>query len=110
MMTAQAIYGPHASDQWTENGVAVGRRLHRLLPEDAFGRQPLLGAGGRLVLVADLRLDNREDLQRALNIPSDRSRTLCDTAILLAAWERWEEECFDQLVGNYAFALWDRER
>jgi asparagine synthase (glutamine-hydrolysing) len=32
---------------------------------------------------------------------------MADADILLAAWERWEGDCFDRLNGCYAFAVWD---
>ncbi|HEY2483294.1 MAG TPA: asparagine synthase-related protein, partial [Caulobacteraceae bacterium] len=103
-------YGPHACDQWDDGEISLGRRLFRLLPEDSHDRQPLIGGGGRFVLAADLRLDNREDLESALDIAPGRAREMCDAAVLLAAWERWAEGCFDRLVGCYAFALWDADR
>ena len=110
MLGVQALYGPHAGDQWDEGEIALGRRLFRILPEDIHDRQPLIGGSGRFVLVADLRLDNRNDLERALALPAEKARGLCDAAVLLTAWERWGEHSFDHLVGCYAFALWDRER
>ncbi len=110
MLASQEIYGPHAGAQWANDSIAIGRRLMRLLPEDAHDRQPLVGAGGRAVLVADLRLDNRDELISALEISPEQARTLCDAAILLAAWERWNETCLERLVGDYAFAVWDAAR
>lgn len=107
MLTAQALYGPHASDLWDEGDISLGRRLFRILPEDIHDRQPLIGGGGRFALVADLRLDNRDELEHALNISSEAARNWCDAAVLLAAWEKWSEDCFGHLVGCYAFALWD---
>jgi asparagine synthase (glutamine-hydrolysing) len=62
------------------------------------------------VLVADARLDNRDELTEALRIPAPQTRTLCDAAILLAAIERWGESCFEHVVGDYAFAAWDSAR
>src|SRR5262245_56710129 len=62
ILAAQALYGPDGEAHWSRDGVSLGRRLARLLPEDDFDRQPLIGAGGRFVLVADLRLDNRDEL------------------------------------------------
>ena len=90
--------------------VALGRRLMRVLPEDTFDHQPLIGGEGRYVLVADVRLDNRDELTEALRIPEPSARNLCDAAILLAAIERWDESCFDRVIGDYAFALWDGPR
>ena len=100
MLVSQEVYGPHHGAQWSDSAVALGRRLMRVLPEDAFDRQPLIGGEGRYVLVADLRLDNRDELTEALRIPAPQARTLCDAAILLTAVERWD----------YAFAVWDRVR
>jgi len=107
MLAAQEIYAHDGRAQWADGPVALGRGLSKLLPEDAFDRQPLIGGGGKFVLVADLRLDNRDELTAALNISAERARTLCDAAVLLAAFERWDNDCYDHLVGDYAFALWD---
>lgn len=108
MLRAQESYGPHHSAQWSGSpGVALGRRLMRTLPEDVFDRRPLVGGQGRYVLVADVRLDNRDELAEELRIPAPQARGLCDSAILLAAVERWGETCVDHVIGDYAFVFWD---
>jgi len=107
ILAAQAIYAPDPAAQWAEGDVAFGRRLFRLLPEDSHDRQPLIGGGGRYVLVADLRLDNRDELSAALGIPPAQARASSDAAFLLASIEKWGQTCFQHLVGDYAFALWD---
>ena len=106
VLNAQAIYGPHASGQWNGDDLALGRRLFRLLPEDHHDTQPLVGASV-IVLVADVRLDNRAELQAALGVSSAHAGALCDARLLLAAWERWGEACFDHIIGVYAFAVWE---
>jgi asparagine synthase (glutamine-hydrolysing) len=111
MLAAQQIYGPHGTAAWDDGDVALGRCLYRTLPEDASDRKPQTGGDGRFTLVADVRLDNRNELAGELRIGSDLARTLCDAALLMRAWERWEAGLFDHLVGDYGFALWDaRER
>lgn len=110
MLGAQEVYGRHHGAQWSVGGVALGRRLMRTLPEDAFDNQPLVGEAGRYVLIADVRLDNRDELSDALRIPAVRARSLCDAAILLAALDRWDEHCLEHLVGDYAIAAWDSVR
>jgi asparagine synthase (glutamine-hydrolysing) len=75
-----------------------------------YDRQPLIGGDGRYVLVADVRLDNRDELIGPLAISAVDARTLSDAAILLAAIERWEELCLERLIGDYAFVLWDSAR
>ena len=108
MLAAQEIYGPHHGAKWSDGTVALGRRLMRVLPEDVFDQQPLIVA--RYVLVADVRLDNRDELTETLRLPTQKARTICDAAILFAAVERWDESCFEHLIGDYAFAVWDRVR
>jgi asparagine synthase (glutamine-hydrolysing) len=107
MLASQAIYGPHDERQWSDGAMAMGRCLYRLLPEDAHDRQPLLGGDGRLTLVADVRLDNRDDLLDALGGSPDQARTMCDAAVLLACLERWGECALERLAGDFAFALWN---
>src|SRR5262245_19306417 len=110
MLAVQKLYGPDHGAQWSDSAVALGRRLMRVLPEDAFDCQPLIGGGGRYALVADVRLDNREELTEALRIPAPQASALCDAAILLAAIERWEDASLERVVGDYAFAVWDGAR
>jgi asparagine synthase (glutamine-hydrolysing) len=107
MLAAQRMYGVDDVGQWSDHEIALGRRLTRILPEDKFDTQPLIGGRGRYVLVADVRLDNRDDLVRDLGIQDSRARTLSDAAVLLATIERWREGCIERLVGDYAFAYWD---
>lgn len=107
MLRAQEIYGPHQSSRWTDGPIALGRRLFRILPEDRYDSQPLTGQAGRSVLVADIRLDNRAELERELAIQKERASTTSDAGILLAALERWGEASLDRIIGDYAFAFWD---
>ncbi|HEX8526755.1 hypothetical protein, partial [Allosphingosinicella sp.] len=68
VLASQEIYGPHDGSLWAEGPVALGRRLFRTLPEDSYDRQPLVGRDGGLVLVADVRLDNRPELAAELGL------------------------------------------
>jgi asparagine synthase (glutamine-hydrolysing) len=109
MLKAQALYG-RADADWSDGVAALGRRLHPRLPEDRFDRGPAVAANGRLALVADVRLDNRDEIEAALGLGGEAARRTSDAALLLAALERWEEAALDRLVGDFAFALWDGEK
>jgi asparagine synthase (glutamine-hydrolysing) len=108
MLAAQAVYGPHHGAQWVEGPLALGRRLYRLLPEDVHDRGPVRSPGGNLVGVMDGRLDNRDELLRSLSIPGRQAATTCDTALLVAAFDRWGDAALDRLCGDFACPLWDR--
>lgn len=107
MLAVQQIYGPHDGRMWCDGALAMGRRLFRSLPEDIFDRQPLRSRDGRLTLVADVRLDNRDELAAELGLASGEARQFCDAGILLASLDRWGEQAVNRLIGDFAFALWD---
>lgn len=106
MLDAQCAFGPDDRSSAILQECAAGRALYRTLPEDRFDRQPLLGGDGKLLLVADVRIDNRDELLRALG-REGAGATLSDSDILLAGFERWSEGVLDRLAGDYAFAVWD---
>ncbi|WP_166038196.1 asparagine synthetase B [Sphingosinicella sp. YJ22] len=110
MLQAQQVYAPDpkSAATWGDREIALGRRLFRQLPEERFDRAPMVSAEGRRVLVADVRLDNRDELADALGIAEPSG--LADSAILMAALDRWDEEAVDRLDGDFAFALWDSGR
>jgi asparagine synthase (glutamine-hydrolysing) len=108
MLDAQAIYG-HETRSRAIGPVVLGRRLWPLTPEDAFDEGPLVGADGGLLLCADARLDNREELAKMLSLPPPLNR-VSDAAIIFAAYERWGDAAFDRLCGAFAVIIWSSER
>ncbi|HET9637963.1 MAG TPA: asparagine synthase-related protein [Allosphingosinicella sp.] len=107
LLDAQSAYGPHARDALTQKDYAAGRCLYRLLPEDRFDRQPLASDDGRFLLVADLRIDNRDELIALLSLGTAAGARLSDSALLLKAWLAWGRGLLTRMIGDFAFALWD---
>jgi asparagine synthase (glutamine-hydrolysing) len=107
LLEAQRRYGPDDLSLRTRRGYAAGRCLYRTLDEDRFDRQPVADPDGRYLLVADLRLDNRDELLADLGRAPGEGLRLADSDILLHAWRRWEEGTLDRLLGDFAFAVWD---
>ncbi len=71
---------------------------------------------GPLLLIAQGRLDTRAELMELLGLPAgahaagSQYDTPSDTALILAAYQRFGIDCVDHLVGDWVFALWDAER
>ena len=104
-MEAIALYGGDGSGMWSGEGVVLGSQVRHLTPESRHEAQPYARHGR--VIVADARLDNRDELCVRLGVgPADRA-ALPDSALLLRAYERWGDACPDTLVGDFAFAVWD---
>jgi asparagine synthase (glutamine-hydrolysing) len=106
MLEAQRAYGSADVATRDLSGATFGRTLTHHVPEDIFDRQPLTD-GERYLLVADIRLDNREELIRDLRGDLAEAADLSDADVLLHAWRRWQERSLDRIVGDFAFALFD---
>src|SRR3984957_16081350 len=88
--------------------MGLGLELRRVTPEDLAERQPLISRDGRRVLVSDGRIDNRRELSGELGLAWE-SPEVPDSAFILAAYERWGEDCAARLIGSFSFAVWDEE-
>jgi asparagine synthase (glutamine-hydrolysing) len=100
--------GPDGRSSWRAGSVGLVHAHFWTTPEEVGKRQPV-DRGKRLWISADLRLDNRDELCRQLGGVVDE-RTATDAEIVLAAYDRWAEDCPRHLVGDFAFALWDAPR
>lgn len=107
MLRAQQIYAKAPPAIWGGGDVAFGRGLFATLPEDRYDRGPVVGGGGRWVLAADIRIDDRADLGRSLGIAGEEASMLSDSALAMRAVERWGDDAIARLVGDFALALWD---
>ncbi len=108
MLSALEPYGRHRKCSWDDRRIALGANLSSSFLEDRFDQQPLWSQDRSVCLVADVRLDNRADLARLLDLVHPEA--LSDSFFLLAAWQRWGESCLDYLLGAFAFAVWTPAR
>ncbi len=102
-----ALPGVGDAVTWLQGGVGLLVRQQVVTPEDLAERQPWVGAGGRLVLIYDGRLDNRSEVIAALGLSLYPGEVTPDGALLMKAFERWGKEAFQRIIGDFALALWD---
>lgn len=108
MMRRLAVYGPDGSGTWQDGPAALGCQHLHVTPESEHEHLPLTEGG--VTLVADVRLDNRDELLPALGVAGADAARTTDPALLLRAYLRWGEACVEHLVGEFAFAVWDGRR
>jgi asparagine synthase (glutamine-hydrolysing) len=107
MIDTLAHRGPDGGNIWVEAFVGLGHRMLWTTPESLFESLPLVQ--GSLVITADARIDNRKDLISVLAIQPGVSEIMTDSQLILAAYQKWGEDCPTQLVGDFAFAIWDQQ-
>jgi asparagine synthase (glutamine-hydrolysing) len=110
MLAAIAHRGPDGKESWREGGVGLGCCLLRITPESFHEKLPLKNTAGNLVITADARLDNRDELIAQLGLSSNAVREITDSWLILCAYEKWGEACPQKLLGDFAFAIWDKPR
>ena len=110
MVGSIAHRGPDGEGTWSEGPVGLGHRMLWTTPESLHEELPLVRKGGDLVLTADVRLDNRDELISALGIAARPRQEIGDGELILGAYRKWGERCPEELLGDFAFAIWDQRR
>lgn len=111
-MAEMAAYrGPDGIRYHVRDNAGMAHLAFHTTPQAVFERQPLAVDGGRLVLVADARLDNRDEIIPTLiakgAFADQPVEEITDVEIILGAYRCWGEESPTRLRGDFSFAIWD---
>ncbi len=100
--------GPDGSRVWCEGPVAFGHQMLHTTQESLHEILPFEDKESGLVITADARIDNRKDLAPLLGI--EDNEYVSDSYFILKAYEKWGEKCPEELLGDFAFAIWDKNK
>ncbi len=106
-----AYRSPDGLASWAHDAIGMVHGRFWTTPEEVGETQPIGDGEGRLWLAADARVDNRPrlltDLRRRFpGLDDDAS----DARLMLAAYRVFGERLCDEVLGDFAFALWDGDR
>src|SRR5882724_8863310 len=102
-----AYRGPDGRESWMEGSVGLGHAMFRTTRDSLEESQPA-SLEGRFWIVADARLDSREELTRELQRSGRVVRPSApDSELLLHAYAAWGTACVEHLRGDFSFAIWD---
>jgi len=108
MVDFLAFRGPDAQEMWVDNHVGLGHTMLRTTFESEHERQPF-SLDGQVWITADARVDGRGDLIRLLTSQGITNLAgATDVELILRAYHVWGERCLEHLLGDFAFAIWDR--
>lgn len=83
----------------------VGETHFLVTDRSAFVRQ-----SRDLFVAANARIDNRAELAAPLGLERPAIDSLSAPALVAAAYGRWGDACPDELIGDFAFVIWDAEK
>ncbi len=104
--------GPDDAATWIDvgPGVALGFRRLAIVDLSPAGRQPMVSANGRLVVVFNGEIYNFRELRAELEARGHSFRGHSDTEVMLEGFAEWGvAPTVERLIGMFAIALWDRE-
>ena len=99
--------GPDGASCHVDGSVALLYRPFHTTAESRREKQPCFSHRG-FILTWDGRLDNRDELIPELRSELEANPT--DVAIIAAAFDRWEIDCFRRLVGDWAVSILNPEQ
>ncbi|MCD0486919.1 hypothetical protein LPB86_01680 [Pedobacter sp. MC2016-14] len=105
MLESLQHWTPDRKDIYKDENVCMGSLELFNTSESYINAQPL--KYGQTILVANCRIDNREELATQFNISHKDS--IADIKYIALAYEKWGCECVKYLYGDFAFVLWDKE-
>ena len=109
MTTALQRRGPDGMGVESDGPATLGNRRLRILDLTDAGGQPMSSHDGRYLITFNGEIYNHEDLRRELGVERSELRSRTDTEVLLLAWARWGEGALQRMVGQWAFAMYDRQ-
>lgn len=109
MVESLAHRGSDASGIWSEGSIGLAHRMLWTTPESLQEQLPLKNYTSDLVITADARIDNRDELIAALGL-TNRPAEIADSQLILASYEKWGDRCPEKLLGDFAFAIWDQRQ
>jgi asparagine synthase (glutamine-hydrolysing) len=114
MGAALAHRGPDDSAVWIDQqaGIGLAHRRLAILDLTPAGRQPMVSADGRYVMVCNGEIYNHPELRREIEQARQVAwRGHCDSETLVEAIALWGlQPALERCVGMFALGLWDHQR
>jgi len=109
MLTQIQYRGPDESGIYIGEGIGLGS-VRLSIIDLAQGQQPMSTEDGRFWIVFNGEIFNYIELRVELEDLGYKFHTSSDTEVLLLLFRHFRENCLVKLNGQFAFAIWDREK
>ncbi|MCO7227303.1 asparagine synthase-related protein [Pleionea sp. CnH1-48] len=90
--------------------ISMSHLMRYNTPDSLHDQQPISIQDNSLSIVADARLDNREQLLKLLDLCCANPNNISDAQIILTSYQRWDTLCVNYFLGDFAFSIWDKQK
>jgi asparagine synthase (glutamine-hydrolysing) len=101
--------GPDESGVLTDQNLGIGN-VRLSIIDLSSGQQPMSDVSGRYWIVYNGEVFNYSELRNDLIKKGVPLRTHCDTEVVVQMFALYGSDCLNQLNGQFAFCIWDREK
>jgi len=93
----------------TDANLGLGHRRLAILDTSDSGKQPMSYGNGRYWIIFNGEIYNFLELRDELKNLGYQFFTEADTEVVMAAYDKWGEDCQLRFNGMWAFVLWDSQ-
>lgn len=105
--------GPNDSGIWEYDAqgqsVGIAQRRLSIMDLSALGHQPMETADGRYVISYNGEVYNFKEIRKNLEAEGSSFESECDTEVILKAYVKYQEKCFEKFNGMFAIAIYDKD-
>lgn len=95
--------------KWSSDNIYVAQKNFSFYPENQHESLPLHHNSYGLVIVGDIRLDNRKEILSLLDIYQNQNVDISDAQLVVELYKSYKEDCALHLLGDFAFAIYDQK-
>jgi asparagine synthase (glutamine-hydrolysing) len=92
-------------DTWNNSITYLGN-YHSLHTPEAVNESPIYTVEN-LTITVNARLDNRVELCKLLEIPTNLHNEIPNNILILKAYQKWYTDCVNYIHGDWTFAIWN---
>ena len=107
MAESMSHRGPDDSGYYFDNDISIGFRRLAIIDLSEKGAQPM--KIGKYIIVFNGEIYNFKEIREKLNNNNIKLKSNSDTEVLLMAYTYWGVKIFNEIIGMFAFAIWDCE-
>jgi len=95
---------------WQNKNTSFGCHAQWITPESVGEQMPYYDHEKQYAITADAIIDNRQELATLLGLDNKQLKELPDSMFILLAYDKWQEDTPNYLIGDFAFMIWDERR